>query len=511
VIFKLGEDQLTLDVVDKFLRGNVKVEISSSQREKLEKVRQFVEDHIDGEHTYYGINTGFGRLANEKIDIKQLEELQTNLIRSHAFGVGESMSEDSVRLMTLLRAHVIAMGYSGASLPVVDLLTNMVNKRVIPVVPSQGSVGASGDLAPLSYLALAMIGEGTAFFDGKKYAAKEALKKAGLKPVTLQAKDGLTLINGTQAMTALAAIAVLRATELIKLTDISAALSVEGDRGSSAPFDKELHKVRAQKGQIVSAKTMRGLLDGSKIIEAHEDCARVQDPYSLRCIPQVHGAVRDAFYYAREVVSRELNACTDNPLVFPESGKIVSGGNFHGEPLAVSMDTLGIAVAELGSIAEKRIEQLTNPKSHDLPVLFLTPKPGLNSGFMVPHVVAASLASENKTLAHPASVDTLTTSGGQEDHVSMGMWAVRKIHQIIQNVEWINIIEITAACQAIDLHENKYDPGKGTKAAYGFVRGHVAYLDQDRWLMPEVEKLRAAILDGGLVRSVEKYLGEWTI
>ena len=509
--FKLGEETLTIDIAQTFLSEKVKVVISDEQRKKLKSVRRFVEDHIEGDEVTYGVNTGFGRLANEKIEHGDLQLLQSNLIRSHAFGVGEAMEEAAARLIMLYRAHVIAMGYSGASLGTINLLVQMVNEGIVPMIPSQGSVGASGDLAPLAHVALAMMGEGEVFYKGKEMAAKKALLAANLKPVTLQAKDGLTLINGTQAMTAYGTLAILRATNLIQSMDIAAALTVEGFRGSKSPFDAEVHHVRHQKGQKVAAEIIRKLVKGSKIISSHVHCSRVQDPYSLRCVPQVHGAIRDAFYYARGVVECEMNSCTDNPLVFEESGKVISGGNFHGEPLAIAMDTLSIAIAELGAISERRIEQLTNPKSGDIPVLFLTPRPGLNSGFMIPHVVASSLASENKTLAHPASVDSMPTSAGQEDHVSMGMWASRKVHQIIDNVEWFATIEMLAACQAIDLHEEKFEPGVGTKAAYNVVRECSAFVDHDRYLIPESQDLRAALATGSMLKEVKKVVGEWKI
>lgn len=509
--FKLGEDELVLDIVADFLAGKVRAQVSPSKHKSLEKVRRFVESHIDGEHTYYGINTGFGRLAQEKIGLAQLETLQVNLVRSHASGVGEPLDADVVRLIILLKAHALALGYSGASPAVVAFLVRMLDKGVLPVIPSKGSVGASGDLAPLAHMALAMIGEGEVIYKGKRISSRAALRSAGLKPVKLGAKDGITLINGTQVMAALSAIAVLRAERLIKAADVAAALSVEGFRGSSAPFDPDIQRVRGQLGQSASAKMIRRLIKGSKIIASHKDCPRVQDPYSLRCIPQVHGAVRDAFYYARDIVSRELNSCTDNPLVFADSGKIVSGGNFHGEPLALAMDTLSIAMAELGSISERRIEQLTNPKSGDLPKMFLTPRPGLNSGYMLPHVVASSLVSENKTLAHPASVDSIPTSGGQEDHVSMGMWAARKALMVIENVEWIGAIEMMAACQAIDLHEKRHSPGAHTKLAYQLVRKYVKFLETDRYLMPEATRLHDALMDGEIIHRMEKAAGKWMV
>lgn len=500
--FKLGEDLLSFEIISKYLAGEIKSEVSNKKRAELEKVRKFVEDKVESNNTYYGINTGFGMLANKKIDKSELSELQINLIRSHAYGVGEPLPNNIVRLMMLLRAHVIAFGYSGASLGVLDLLKDMITHEIIPIIPSQGSVGASGDLSPLSFLALSMIGEGEVYYKGEKMSSSDALEKAGLKKAELKAKDGLTLINGTQAMTALSSYAIFRAEHLIKLSDIAASLSIEGLRGSLAPFDERVSLVRPQKGQIEAAKSIRSLLKDSENILEHKNCPRVQDPYSLRCVPQVHGAVRDAFSYVRSVIMTELNSCTDNPLVFPDDDEIISGGNFHGEALAIAMDTLGIAMAELGSISERRVEQMTNPKSGDLPVMFLSPKAGLNSGFMIPHVVTSALVSENKTLAHPASVDSISTSAGQEDHVSMGMWAANKALKIIDNVEWILVTEIIGACQAIDLHEKKLELGKGTKKAYKFVRKYIAKLETDRFLMPEVIKLHEEIMKGRLEEEV---------
>lgn len=510
-MFNLGEDKLTLDIVGDFLNGSVEAGITAVRRKYLERVRKYVEAHVNDKDPHYGINTGFGRLANEKIDLDKLEELQVNLIRSHAFGVGKPFDEDIVRLMMFLRAHVIAMGYSGASLSVFDLLVQMINERVEPVVPSKGSVGASGDLAPLAYLALSMIGEGEAVYKGKRSPSADALKNAGLKPVKLHAKDGLTLINGTQAMTAHASVAIIKAQHLIRMMDVAAALTVEGFKGSSSPFDKDVNSVRGEAGQKNSAMMMEKLLQGSEIVSSHVHCTRVQDPYSLRCVPQVHGAVRDAFYYARDIVSRELNSCTDNPMVFVDEEKIVSGGNFHGEAIAMAMDALSIAMAELGSISERRIQQLTDPEAGDLPVLFLTPQPGLNSGFMIPHVVASSLVSENKTLAHPASVDSVPTSADHEDHVSMGMWAVRKALNVIENVEWIGTIEAMAACQAIDLHEDKLEPGAGMKEAYSQIRKYVKFLDKDRYLTPEFGRLHKALVGPEILGRIENVVGEWVV
>jgi histidine ammonia-lyase len=503
--FRLGEDLLTITDIRSFIGGGLEPHLSAKREALLLKNRKVLDKLITGE-TYYGINTGFGRLANTKIEAKDLKRLQTNLIRSHAFGAGGELSRNIVRLMMLLRAHMLAMGYSGISLPPLKLLIEMIRQDLTPIVPEKGSVGASGDLSPLAYIALAMMGEGEVYYRGERLESKKALQKAGLKAVELAPRDGLALVNGTQAMTATGAILVTRGEDLIKLMDMAAALSVEGIRASATPFNHELNAIRNQRGQVKAAAAIRKMIEGSEIIRAHKDCGRVQDPYSFRCIPQVHGAVRDVYYYTREILEREMNACTDNPVILKD-GRILSGGNFHGEPLALAFDAFAIAFAELGSISERRIEQLTNPKSHDLPVMFLTPNPGLNSGFMIPHVVAASLVSENKVLAHPASVDNIPTSAGQEDHVSMGMWGARKALSILDNLEWIAVIELMAAAEAIDLHEKRLSPGKGTSILYRYIRRFVKPLKDDRFLAPEAELLLEEIRSGRLIRSVERGIG----
>lgn len=498
---KLGSGELDLKSIGNFLKGGCKIEITSDVRQRVVDCRTFVESKLNEDKAYYGINTGFGLLANKRIPKEQLEQLQTNLILSHASGVGEPLPKDVVKLMMLLRASVLSMGYSGVRFELLDLLVKMIEKEVIPYVPCQGSVGASGDLAPLAHLALAMIGEGNAYYADNLMPAAKALKEAGLAPVRLQAKEGLALVNGTQMMTALASVAMLKAFDMLMTADIAGALSIEGLRGSIAPFDARIHDVRGQSGQKKSADTIRKLLDGSQIIASHKGCSRVQDPYSMRCIPQVHGAVRDLVEFARGIIERELNACTDNPLVFAKTGDILSGGNFHGEPVAFACDVLAIGMTELGNISERRVEQMTNPKNGELPFKFLTANPGLNSGFMIPHVVSGALASENKTLSHPASVDTVPSSGGQEDHVSMGPWAARKLHMVLDNLEKILAIELLSAAQAVDLHEEKHPQAAGTGAVYSLIREKIPFMATDRFVGADIETIIGMLKDRDILKA----------
>lgn len=501
-VLMLGSDQLTLDKIGNFLNGTCDVCLSADAKKRIQKNRRFVESKLGEDKPYYGINTGFGLLANVRIPKDQLEKLQRNLVLSHASGVGEPLPPDVVKLMMLLRANVLAMGYSGVRPELIELLIQMIQKDIAPLVPSKGSVGASGDLAPLAHLALAMIGDGEVFYKGILMDAKQAFKLADLKPVKLMAKEGIALINGTQMMTACMSIALLKSFDLLTHADIAGALSVEGLRGSVAPFDEKIHKLRPHPGQIETAGIFRRLLKGSKIIASHKGCKRVQDPYSIRCIPQVHGAVRDCICFAASVIERELNSCTDNPLVFSDFSEILSGGNFHGEPVALAADLLAMVISELGSISERRIEQMTNPKSGELPVKFLTPNPGLNSGLATPHVVAASLVSENKTLSHPASVDSIPTFGGQEDHVSMGAWASRKVLNVIDNVEKIIAIEFLAAAQAIDLHEKKFSPSPLTSRVYRLIRKEVQFMGEDRFVGEDIEKMINLLKDGAILRTI---------
>jgi histidine ammonia-lyase len=403
--------------------------------------------------TIYGVNTGFGLLSNVRIEEKDLARLQVNLLRSHAVGTGDPLVAEHVRAMILLRAATLTQGNSGVSLAVVNGLLNLLNENIIPFIPEQGSVGASGDLSPLAHLALVLIGEGKALVDGEWIEGAKALKLKKLKPVTLGPKEGLALINGTQFMAALGVFAVIEAEQLLRVALYSGAMTLEALRGTTTAFDEKIHAVRPHPGQIETARVFRELLahpGKSQIAKSHEGCGKVQDPYSLRCIPQVHGASLDTLRFVREIVEREINSVTDNPLVFVEDDKILSGGNFHGQYLALAMDYLAIAMAEIGSISEQRIEKLINPAISDLPA-FLMKKSGINSGFMIVQVAAASIVSENKTLCHPASVDTIPTSADKEDHVSMGAWAARKCLRVLQNVRRVLAMEVMAGAQGLDL------------------------------------------------------------
>jgi histidine ammonia-lyase len=464
----------------------------------------------------YGVNTGFGALAETRIDAQQIRALQRNLVRSHSVGVGAPLPTAVVRIMMALRAQTIALGNSGARAVIVERLIEMLERGVHPIVPSQGSVGASGDLAPLAHLSLVLIGEGRAEVDGTVMSGADALSAAGLSPIELEAKEGLALINGTQVITAVGALAVLRGERLCKLADVTGAMSLEALQGSARPFDARIHAVRPHPGQAVVARNLRALLADSEIMESHKDCKKVQDPYSLRCMPQIHGASRDALGWARTVIEREIIASVDNPLVFLERGpagegegeraEFVSGGNFHGQPLAIALDCAAIAIAELANVAERRLEQLVNPAmSSGLPP-FLAPRSGLDSGFMMAQVTAAALVSENKTLCHPASVDSIPSSAGKEDHVSMGTWGARKCAQIAENVANVLAIEAMVAAQGIDLRE-PHAPGLGVRAAHAALRRNVARLTEDRVLSGDVESARRALDDGSLVAAVESAVG----
>lgn len=498
---------LSLESIARFLSGGVHVSVSPPALSRVRKARRFVELKLKSGEAIYGINTGFGILAGQRISPDELSRLQENLILSHAVGVGEPFSISIVRLMMLLRANVLALGYSGVRLKTLEFLVRMINRNIVPVVPVKGSVGASGDLAPLAHIALAMIGRGDVFYKGRVVRARQALKAEGLKPLRLEAKEGLALTNGTEAMTALGAQALVGLENLLRAADIAGALSVEGDRASRCPFDARLHRLRPHPGQVATAANIRRLITASHIIESHARCRRVQDAYSFRCIPQVHGAVKDAVAYARGVILREIGSCTDNPLIFTDDGEIISGGNFHGEPLAIAMDMISIATAELGSISERRVAILTSPLSGELRTKFLVPQPGINSGLMIAHVTMSALVSENKVLAHPASVDSIPTSGGQEDHVSMGTIAGRKAIEIIRNVETIIAIELLASCQAIDLQREHGGPGRGTAAAYNLVRQHVPFIKGDREYRHDIAACENLVRSGRLVQAVESVCG----
>src|SRR5689334_9655552 len=474
----------------------------------MQAARAVVEHAAHGSHEHtYGVNTGFGRFVSKQIPEELTEELQLRLLRSHACGVGDPYPEPVVRAAMLLRANALAKGNSGARVETVQLLLDCLDAGVLPVVPSRGSVGASGDLAPLAHLALPLVGEGSAWFDGQLLDGADALSRAGLRPVRLAAKEGLSLINGTQFMAAQGALALVRARRLAQAADCACALSLEALQGSRTSFLPQVHELRPLRGQAASARNVMRLLEGSAIIEAHRWCDKVQDAYSLRCAPQVHGASRDLLDYVDYTIGTELNSATDNPLVLVEDDMLVSAGNFHGQPLAFALDALAMAVSELANISERRVERLVNPNLSDGLPPFLTTDGGLNSGFMIPQYVAASLVSENKSLCHPASVDSIPTSAGQEDHVSMGNASALKAWQVLANVERALAIELLAGAQAVEFLA-PLQPGAGVAAARAHVRGISPRLDDDRPLAGDIESVASSIRDGSLVAAVESEVGE---
>src|SRR5512133_3867981 len=482
--------------------------LSDEARTKMRAARELVERAAHGtrEHTY-GINTGFGRFVSKSIPEEQTGELQVRLLRSHACGVGDPYPAEIVRAAMLLRANALAKGTSGARIETVELLLECLSRGIVPRVPSRGSVGASGDLAPLAHLALPLIGEGDAWYEGDLMTGAEALDAAGLEPTQLAAKEGLSLINGTQFMAAYGALGVVRARRLTQVADLACALSLEALQGSRASFLPQIHRLRPLRGQADSAANILRLLEGSAINESHKWCDKVQDAYSLRCAPQVHGASRDLLDYVEGTVAVELNAATDNPLVLIEEETLVSNGNFHGQPLAFALDALAMATSELANISERRVERLVNPNLSDGLPAFLTPDGGLNSGFMIPQYVAASLVSENKVLCHPASVDSIPTSAGQEDHVSMGNAAGLKAWQVLANSESALAIELLAGAQGVEFHA-PLEPGVGGRAARSAVRALSPRLRDDRPLAGDIEVVAAAIRDGSLLAVVGADVGE---
>jgi len=472
---------------------------------KIEKSRQVIEAAIREGRTVYGVNTGFGDLANVSIAASDVADLQVNLIRSHSVGVGEPFPEEVVRGMMLLRANALAKGFSGVRLEVVETLLRMLNRGVVPVVPQQGSVGSSGDLAPLAHMVLVMIGEGEAFLEGKRMDGAEAMRRADIPLVVLQAKEGVALINGTQSMTAVGVLAIHDALRLVSDATVAGAMSLEALRGTRAAYDARIHAVRPHEGQVDAARALLSILADSEINRSHADCGKVQDAYSLRCFPQVLGASIDAIRYVSSVLEVEINAATDNPLVFPDDGTVVSGGNFHGQPVALAMDFLSIALSEIANIAERRINRLVDPKLSGLPP-FLTRNSGLQSGMMIAQYTAASLVSENKVLAHPASVDSIPTSAEQEDHVSMGTIAARKARQILENVKNVVAIEYLCAAQGLDLLA-PLRPSEALERAHALIRTMVPELTDDRPLYSDIVKIRQLMDCGEIVSAVESVTG----
>lgn len=490
------------------------VELSPEAVHKVQRAQQAVAELIARGEVVYGITTGFGAFKDRIIEPDQVLDLQRNIVMSHAVGVGPPFDRRTVRASMLIRANTLAKGHSGIRLKTLNLLVEMLNRGVHPVIPSQGSLGASGDLAPLAHMALVLIGEGQAEYQGEIWAGAEALQRAGLAPTTLAAKEGLALTNGTAVMCALGALATSQAEELSCIADAAGCLSLEALHGTALAFDERIHAVRPHPRQLDCARHLRQLLVDSDFTR-HHDPYNVQDAYTLRCIPQVHGAVRDAIAYARWVIEIELNAATDNPLLFFEQDQVavLSGGNFHGEPVAIAMDYLAMALTELGNISERRITRLTDEASnaHVLPA-FLTRQGGLNSGFMLVQYTAAALASENKVLAHPASIDTIPTSANTEDHVSMGCSAARQACQILDNLEYILALELLAAAQGIDFRRQELGAlaqlGKGTRVAYSLVRQHVPFLENDAIMYPYIEAVRHLVANGTLFRSIADSLQE---
>lgn len=498
----LDGETLSLEQVVAVARYGVKVDLHPIAKEKVLKSRLFVDQLIEGNETVYGINTGFGMFSNVLISKEDAKKLQRNLIMSHATGVGDPLSPEVVRTIMLLRANALAKGFSGIRLTTLETLFSVLNAEIIPVVPEKGSLGASGDLAPLAHMVLVLIGEGEAFYRGRRMSGQEALAQVGIEPVVLEGKEGLALINGTQVMTAIGALAIWDAEVLWESANITAALSFEALEGILDAFNPKIHAVRPHKGQGEVAERIRLLTEGSTFV-AGEHRPRVQDAYALRCIAQVHGPSGDAVAYVKKVVEIEMNSATDNPLIFPDENEVLSGGNFHGQPLALAMDFLGIAVAELANIAERRVERLVNPNLSGLPA-FLTPDGGLNSGFMIVQYSAASLVSENKILAHPASVDSIPSSANQEDHVSMGTIAARKARSIIENTAHVLGMELLAACQGVDLRNGKEELrlGKGSEGAYRILRSKVSMLREDRVMYPDIEVAKELVSSGKLVEAV---------
>ncbi len=490
---QLNGQPLALSDIAAVALGDTVVEVSPSAHPRVLASRKVIEDIIARDAVVYGVNTGFGKLADVRIQPDELRELQLNLVRSHACGIGNPLSEPEVRAMMLLRANVLVLGLSGVRLEIIEMLCQMLNQRVCPVIPEKGSVGASGDLAPLAHLALSLIGEGESFFQGQRMEGREALRLAGLEPVRLEAKEGLALLNGTQAMHAVGGLSILRAQRLAYIADVAGAMSLEALKGTPAAFDPRLQEARPHPGQRAVANHLLSLLQGSEIRESHrKDDPRIQDAYSLRCMPQVHGAVRGVLLHCADVLLIESGSATDNPLVFAETGDVISGGNFHGAPLALALDYAAIAVTDLMSISERRIDRLVNPDLNEGLPAFLARHPGTQSGFMIAHVAAVSLLNEAKVLAHPASIDNLPTSGGKEDHVSMGMTSALKLRSIVDLAENLLAIELLASAEALE-HRRPLKAGRGVERAFAVLRKIAPPLTQDRSLSGDIARVAEAI------------------
>ena len=480
-------ETLTIDNVHRVAFERQRVALHPDAVTKMSRSRGVIEAIIDEDRVVYGVSTGFGKLSDVHVGRDQITPLQHNLVRSHAVGVGDPLTEEEARALMLLRANVLAKGLSGARPVVAERLCDLLNHHVYPVIPCRGSVGASGDLAPLAHLALVLIGEGEVFSASTKITGREAFEGIGVAPLELRAKEGLALLNGTQATLATGLISWRQARQLVDMADLAAAMSLEALKGSPVAFDARIHQARPHRGQLQVAERLVRFLRESEIRESHLDCGRIQDAYSLRCVPQVHGPVRECLEYVQGVASVEINSATDNPLVFAETAEVLSGGNFHGQSLGLSFDFLSISLSVLANISERRIERLLNPEYGDLPA-FLADNPGLNSGFMIAQVAAAALASENKVLSHPASVDSIPTSGNKEDHVPMAMGASLKLKQVVANLERIVAIEFLCAAQGID-YLRPLKAGATVEAAYQYIRRHVSHVSVDRVLSTDIERM----------------------
>ncbi|HEX6806305.1 MAG TPA: histidine ammonia-lyase [Terriglobales bacterium] len=513
----INGNDLTLEAVRDVAVADRSALLAPDARQAVDRARGVVEELVAGDHVSYAITTGVGKLSDVRIAAHQIRELQVHLVRSHAVGVGDPLPVAETRAMMLLRANSLAKGYSGIRAAVIDALCEMLNRKVTPYVPSQGSVGASGDLAPLAHLALALIGEGECLDEsGRRIPSADALRRAQIKPLVLEAKEAVSLINGTQAMLAIGSLALLAAETLVDSADVIGSLTLDALRGTDVAFDERIHQVRPHAGQLKTAANLRRMLEGSQIRESHRECGRVQDAYSLRCIPQVHGAVRDTLAHCREVFEIEANSAVDNPLVFVANGHVaaglqtrqaeqssaavLSGGNFHGEPIAFALDFLAIALSALAGISERRIERLVNPALNEGLPPFLASGAGLNSGFMMPQVTAAALVSENKVLAHPASVDSITTSGNKEDYVSMGMTAALKLRRVLENTRNVLAIEAIASAQALDFVA-PLKPGKRAQKAYEAIRSVSPKMEHDRVMYGDFAKV-AQVIAGGELATV---------
>lgn len=502
----LGTDSLSLEAVAAIAREGVQAKLSQRGQAFVLQSRKLVETWVRAGRPVYGITTGFGANAEILISAEDAGILQEKVLMSHAAGVGDPFPEEIVRAAMALRIHDLARGHAGIRLKTLIALLDLLNSGICPVIPVKGSVGASGDLAPLAHLGLVLIGRGEAFYRGRRMPGKDALNAAGMSPIRLEAGEGLALINGTQVMTALLAMAVLDAENLAKTADVACSISLEVLMGTNAEFDPRIHRIRPHPGQACAADNMFRITQGSAIISSHKDCSRIQDAYTLRCSPQIHGATRDAVSHVRRITEIEVNSSTGNPLIFAEDGDFLLGGNFHGQPVALAADYLSIAVAELANVSERRIERLVNPQLSGLPA-FLVPKAGLNSGFMIAQYTAAALVSENKVLAHPASVDSIPTSANKEDHVSMGTIAARQCREIVENAQTVLAIELLCACQAMDLLTHG-SPGPGTREAYNTVREVVPRLDEDREIHLDIHKVLPLVKSGEIVRRVERVIGQ---